>query len=162
MPEVIDSSNITNPKYRYIYLYLFRSRCMAIQISPGINVSEIDLTTSVPAVSTSVGAFAGTFAWGPVLAVTAISNQVQLVSKFSEPDTNTATSFFTAANFLSYASALFVVRNSSTGQLNASANGSGVLINNEGAYFNTWYTTAQASCSSVARYPGRIGSSLKV
>ena len=135
---------------------------MAIQISPGINVSEIDLTTSVPAVSTSVGAFAGTFACGPVLAVTTVSNQVQLVNTFNEPDNNTAISFFTAANFLSYASAIQIVRNSGTGQYNASANGGTITINNEGAYFNTWYTTAQANCSSVARYPGRIGNSLQV
>ena len=35
---------------------------MAFQLSPGVNVSEIDLTTIVPAVATSVGAFAGPFA----------------------------------------------------------------------------------------------------
>ena len=39
---------------------------MAFQLSPGVNVSEIDLTTIVPSVATSIGAFAGQFAWGPV------------------------------------------------------------------------------------------------
>ena len=37
---------------------------MAFQLSPGVNVSEIDLTTIVPAVSTSTGAIAGVFRWG--------------------------------------------------------------------------------------------------
>ena len=32
---------------------------MAFQISPGVNVSEIDLTTVVPSVLTTAGAFAG-------------------------------------------------------------------------------------------------------
>ena len=34
------------------------------QVSPGINISEVDLTTVVPAVSTTVGAIAGVFRWG--------------------------------------------------------------------------------------------------
>ena len=34
---------------------------MAFQISPGVNVSEIDQTTVVPAVLTTAGAFAGKF-----------------------------------------------------------------------------------------------------
>ena len=32
---------------------------MAFQVSPGINVSEKDLTTVVPNVSTNIGAFVG-------------------------------------------------------------------------------------------------------
>ena len=32
---------------------------MAIQVSPGVNVSEIDLTTTIPPVSTTVGGIAG-------------------------------------------------------------------------------------------------------
>jgi hypothetical protein len=39
---------------------------MAFQVSPGINVSEIDLTTTVPALATTVGGFGGVFRWGPV------------------------------------------------------------------------------------------------
>ena len=38
---------------------------MAFQISPGVNVSEVDLTTVVPSVLTTAGAFAGNFVWGP-------------------------------------------------------------------------------------------------
>ena len=39
---------------------------MAFQVSPGVNVSEIDLTTVVPSVATTTGAIAGVFRWGPV------------------------------------------------------------------------------------------------
>ena len=39
---------------------------MAFQVSPGVNVSEIDLTTIVPAVQTTNAGIAGHFRWGPV------------------------------------------------------------------------------------------------
>jgi hypothetical protein len=38
---------------------------MAFQLSPGVNVSEVDLTTVIPSVLTTAGAFAGNFVWGP-------------------------------------------------------------------------------------------------
>ena len=38
---------------------------MAFQISPGVNVAEVDATTVVPSLQTTAGAFAGTFQWGP-------------------------------------------------------------------------------------------------
>ena len=40
---------------------------MAYALSPGVTVVEKDFTSIVPAVSSSVGAFAGAFQWGPVL-----------------------------------------------------------------------------------------------
>ena len=38
---------------------------MAFQLSPGVNISEIDLTNVTPAVATTEGAIAGVFRWGP-------------------------------------------------------------------------------------------------
>ena len=38
---------------------------MPFQVSPGVNVSEIDLTTVVPAVATTTGAIAMQSKWGP-------------------------------------------------------------------------------------------------
>jgi phage tail sheath protein FI len=52
---------------------------MAFQLSAGVNVSEIDLTTVIPSVATSTGAFVGPFAWGPCSEVTTISDEVRLV-----------------------------------------------------------------------------------
>jgi len=84
---------------------------MAFQVSPGVNVSEIDLSTVVPAVSTSTGGIAGVFRWGPINERILISSEVELARRFGKPKTgfNTET-FFTAADFLSYSNALYVVR----------------------------------------------------
>jgi phage tail sheath protein FI len=87
---------------------------MAFQVSPGVNVSEIDLTTVVPAVSSSVGALAGVFRWGPVDERTLVSSEIELVDRFGKPTNHNAETFFTGANFLSYGNALFVVRAANT------------------------------------------------
>ena len=55
---------------------------MPFQLSPGVNVTEIDLTTIVPAVSSSTGAIAGVFNWGPVNERILIDSETTLVSTF--------------------------------------------------------------------------------
>ena len=50
---------------------------MAFLVSPGVQVNEVDLTNVVPAVQTTIGAFAGVFERGPVLEVTNISSEEQ-------------------------------------------------------------------------------------
>jgi len=95
---------------------------MAFQISPGVNVSEVDLTTVVPAVSTSVGAVAGVFKWGPVGERTLVSSEIELVSKFGKPTNHNPETFFTAANFLAYGNALYVARAGNTVPNTAFAN----------------------------------------
>jgi hypothetical protein len=87
---------------------------MAYQVSPGVNVTEVDLTTVVPGVATATGALAGVFGWGPVGERILISNENQLVSTFGKPNANNAETFFTAANFLSYGNALQLVRAANT------------------------------------------------
>ena len=59
---------------------------MAFLVSPGVNTSEIDLTTAVPAVGTSTGATVGFFRWGPANTVIQISSESDLVQKFFAPD----------------------------------------------------------------------------
>lgn len=83
---------------------------MAFQVSPGINVSEIDLSTTVPAVSTTEGAFAGYFNWGPVEKITLVDSQNTLAARYGRPDDDTYETFFTAANFLDYGNKLYVAR----------------------------------------------------
>jgi len=134
-------------------------------LSPGVFVTEVDLTTSIPAVSTSTGGFAGVFNWGPVLQVTPVSSEQQLASitsGFGFPDVNTATSFFSCTSFLSYSNALNIARAAGTGQKNATANGAGTVINNSNDYFNNVYSTYVAGNPWTARYPGALGNSLKV
>jgi hypothetical protein len=145
---------------------------MAFQVSPGINVSEIDLTASIPSVAVSTGAIAGAFKWGPANTVTQITSETDLVSKFGAPDNGTANVFFTAASFLAYSNDLYVVRaanasssfnataNSNTATGNAAAN---THIPNEAYYLNNQYNgTAEANTGFVARYPGDRGNSLTI
>ena len=80
------------------------------QVSPGVQVKEIDLTNVVPAVSASIGGYAGDFGWGPVDEITLVSSEKILASKFGKPSVDKVTDFMSAAYFLNYAGALRVVR----------------------------------------------------
>jgi hypothetical protein len=83
---------------------------MAFQLSPGVLVTEKDLTSIVPAIATTAGGFAGPFQWGPVDQVTTVDSENRLVQFFGKPNDTVAQSFFTAANFLTYGNNLQVVR----------------------------------------------------
>lgn len=140
---------------------------MAIQVSPGINISEFDNTTVVPAVSTSVGAMAGVFQWGPGYIKTLVDSENTLVQKFGKPSANNYETFFTAANFLAYGNALYVVRAYSNTTYNAVANTAAqgnIQVDN----YDEWQavhvanTAEYANIAFLAKYPGSLGNSLKV
>ena len=150
---------------------------MPFQVSPGVNVSEIDLTTVIPAVSTTTGAFAGVFRWGPVGMPTLIDSEITLVNRFGKPTNFNPETFFTAANFLSYGNQLFVTRTANTsssnaeiGALNAvanvgTANALATVVKNDDSLEESGVVTnlaAETGVRFVARYPGAIGNSLKV
>jgi hypothetical protein len=101
---------------------------MAFQVSPGVLVQERDLTRIIPAVSTSVGAFAGQFSKGPLDEIVTVSSEQELVDTFGKPNSSNFEDWFSAANFLQYSNALRVVRATNTGLLNATSNTSGILI----------------------------------
>ena len=147
---------------------------MPFQVSAGVNVSEIDLTTVVPAVSTTEGAFAGVFRWGPVNKATLITSEDDLVNRFGKPTNHNPETFFTAANFLAYGNALYVTRaadttdtesSGNTGVTSAFANtGSvssiaGQIVENDDDYDSV---TFDSDVQWVARYPGELGNSLKI
>jgi hypothetical protein len=134
---------------------------MAFQISPGVNISEVDLTTVVPSVATTVGGLAGDFAWGPVEEVYNISNEIRLVDTFGRPTSNTFGHFYTAANFLSYGSNLRVVRAANTGTLNATTSNVGIQIKNSTDY-ETNHSSGSGNDDFVAKWPGTLGNSLGV
>lgn len=100
---------------------------MPFQLSPGVAVVEKDFTSIVPAVSSSTGAFAGTFPWGPVLVPTTVSSENELVRLFGKPSDENAQSFFTAANFLSYTNNLLVVRADTVNHRNAVSTQTGTV-----------------------------------
>jgi hypothetical protein len=97
---------------------------MPFQLSPGVAVVEKDFTSIVPAVSSSIGAFAGAFPWGPVMEPTTVGSENELVRRFGQPNDSNFQSFFTAANFLSYTNNLLLVR-ADAGHLNAVATQTG-------------------------------------
>ena len=141
---------------------------MAFQVSPGVNVSEVDLTTVVPAVSTTEGAIAGVFEWGPVEQRVLVDSETSLVSRFGEPKASNFETFFTASNFLNYGNKLYVVRTVSSAALNSTGivsgsggNTSGVLIKNK-VEFDAGSYTANADHIVIAKYPGAKGDGLKV
>jgi len=137
---------------------------MAFQLSPGVNVSEVDLTTVVPSVLTTAGAFAGTFAWGPADKVILIDNELNLINTFGKPDSNSATSFFTSASFLAYGNNLSVVRAVGATSNNATASGSNIQIKNSDVFEAAYLSANNANTfgAFVARYPGTLGNSLSV
>lgn len=142
---------------------------MPFQVSPGVNVSEIDLTTIVPAVSSTEGAFAGVFKWGPIEDRILISNEDELVTTFGKPNANNFETFFTAANFLAYGNQLYVSR-AAANAYNAIANSgpmpnSNVIVKNISNYETqkgTLETTPYANLQFVAKYAGDLGNSLKI
>ena len=135
---------------------------MAFQVSPGVLVQEKDLTRIIPAVSTSTGAFAGQFSKGPLDEIISVSSEQELVSTFGKPDVNNFEYFFRSAIFLQYSNALRIVRANQTSQLNATAGGSGLLVNNRQDYEDN-YSTGQASVGTfAARSAGAWGNSLCV
>ena len=133
---------------------------MAFQLSPGVNISEVDLTTVVPSVATTVGGIAGEFTWGPANTIVTISNENELVDRFGKPDANSANAFFVAANFLSYGSDLRVVRAVGTNTKNAGVD-AGVLVRNEIDY-QTNQQTVSNSNFFLAKYAGTLGNSIGV
>ena len=74
---------------------------MAFQVSPGVLVQERDLTRIIPAVSTSIGAYAGEFRKGPLDEIVTISSEAELVDTFGKPDANNFEHFFQRSQLLS-------------------------------------------------------------
>jgi hypothetical protein len=135
------------------------------QVSPGVNISEIDLATGVPAVSSTEAAIAGVFRWGPVGQRFLVTSEPELAAKTGKPSNLNAETWFVASSFLSYADALHVVRVSGgtsamavfPGSVAPAANTQ--TVNNSDAYAGV---TFSANVAYVARYPGDLGNSLRV
>ena len=142
---------------------------MPFQVSPGIVVTERDLTTVVPNVATSIGAIGGSFQWGPVLERQTVTTENDLVRIFGEPKDTAGSSmvvesFHVAANYLAYTNNLIVVRNVGTSALNSVVGdgdaGTPTVVQNI-----VDYDSDIASFTDqlfIGKYPGAKGNSLKV
>ena len=135
---------------------------MAFQVSPGVLVQEKDLTRIIPAVSTSIGAFAGEFRKGPIDEVTTISSEQELVSTFGKPDSSNFEDFFSAANFLAYSNALRVVRVQNSSVSNATESGSTFVIKNLTDYVDNYADGSGSVGLWAARTAGAHGNNLKI
>ena len=135
---------------------------MAFQVSPGVLVQELDLTRVIPAVSTSIGAFAGEFRQGPVDEIVTISSEQQLTEQFGKPDANNFEDYFSVANFLQYTNNVKVVRVTNSGLLNASSDGTGTLIKNTDDYLNNYAAGQGVVGTFAARTGGAWGNNLQV
>ena len=157
---------------------------MAFQLSPGVNVTEKDLTTIVPAVATTNAGMVGVFDWGPVNQRVLVDSENNLVQLFGTPNDTNFEWWFSAANFLGYGNNLQVVRAGVTGMVNANPAGyqgetgmtdggvSGATayvigpFRDESSFVENDTELEEAQANKVgpffARYPGSKGNSLEV
>lgn len=133
----------------------------SFQLSPGVDIQEVDLTSVIPAVATTPGGFAGEFTWGPCNQVVTVSSENQLAQVFGTPTTTKFRDFMTAASFLTYGGALRTVRALSSTANNASATGSTLVIEN-GDDYGLNHSSGAGSNRWGAKYPGALGNALSV
>ena len=132
---------------------------MASLISPGITIKERDLSNAVVTNALAItGAFASTFAKGPVGEIVNISSQKELLDTFGKPNSNNAEDWFVASEYLNYGGRLAVVRAATAG-LNSANSGSNtsLLIENQ-----TDFESTSLGEDFVARTPGAWGNALKI
>lgn len=143
---------------------------MAFQISPGINITEIDRTGVVnQIVSQTTAAYVGKYKWGPVNEITTVRTENELIAGFGYPTEGNYLDFFSAANYLGYGAPLQLIRCGSTASKVATRNGAGfsgpAIWNDEKWESLTNYgSTAATGVTGVlcAKYVGDYGNSLKV
>jgi len=136
---------------------------MPFQVSPGVAITEKDLTTVIPNVSTTIGGIVIRGEWGPCNERVRIESENELVKLFGEPKDNNYEYFWPAANYLAYSNNLLVVRAIDTSDAKNSAVGdASVIAENGDAYDARVDTAAFANQLFVAKYPGTKGDSLKV
>jgi hypothetical protein len=112
---------------------------MAFSVSPSVIVREVDASAVIPASATPPAAIAGVFRWGPVNESILVTSEDDLVARFGKPTDDNYETFFTAADFLAYSNALYVVR----------------------AHDDAENSIAD-STNFKAKYPGELGNSLQV
>ena len=131
---------------------------MASQVSPGVVIRERDLSTGVlVGVSGLRAGIASSFRSGPVGKITNIGSERELINTFGAPAEANAADWLVASEFLRYGGQLAVVR-ATTGVLNATLDGSAVLVGSKEDYD----AGAGSSEKFVARTAGADGNNLHV
>ena len=154
---------------------------MGFLVSPGVEVKEIDLTNVIPALSTSIGGFAGRFKWGPAGSLQTVSSENDLAEIFGKPDGTTARVFLQAAGFLKYGNTLKISRavealsggeaivtadtisaTAGNGGAAMAANTNLVQIKDLADFEQQADTLAGTTITAIARCPGEYGNSLRI
>ena len=131
---------------------------MASQVSPGVVIRERDFSNATLVGTSSIrGAIASSFAKGPVGKITNIGSERELIDTFGAPVEANAGDWLVASEFLRYGGQLAVVR-AATGVLNATLDGSAVLIGDKDAFD----AGVGASEKFAARSAGAAGNNLRV
>ena len=136
--------------------------------SPAITVKEVDLSGFVPNVQSTTGAFVGNFRWGPAKKATLVDSEATLAEKFGSPTATGAVDFLSAAQFLRYSSAMFVVRELTSAAKNATSSSSVVTnVNNRDHWEEVKASFGADSGDTnvgawIAKWAGALGNSLKV
>ena len=130
---------------------------MASQVSPGVVIRERDFSNAVVVGASAIrGAIASSFRTGPVGKIVNIGSERELIDTFGTPSEANAGDWLVASEFLRYGGQLAVVR-ATTGVVNATESGSGVLIGDKDAF-----DAGVTSEKFAARYAGTEGNNLSV
>ena len=130
---------------------------MASQVSPGVVIRERDFSNAVIVGATAIrGAIASSFRTGPVGKIVNIGSERELIDVFGTPSESNAGDWLVASEFLRYGGQLAVVR-ATTGVVNATESGTGVLIGDKDAF-----DAGVTSEKFAARYAGTEGNNLSV
>ena len=138
---------------------------MAFQLSPGVQVTETDLTSVVPAVGTSIGGAAGRFEWGPIDEIVDISTENELVNRFGKPPAlqGSYETFFAVSSFLSYTGLCKVIRAADSAAKNATSATASVLIKNRDTYDANYAGGSSDGYGMwAAKWAGDLGNGLVV
>ena len=128
---------------------------MAFSVSPSVIVREVDASQAVPAVATPPAAMAGVFRWGPVNDPVLITSENELVDRFGKPTDGNYETFFTAADYLAYSNALYVVR---ADDGSATATNTDIILDSN----NNIDMTKTTYGAFEAKYPGSLGNAIEV
>jgi hypothetical protein len=113
---------------------------MALYLSPLVDVNEIDLTTTIPAVATSIGVLVLRNSWkGPELKRQLVNSVDELIDIFGEPENVSYEDIFSGIGFLKYGVNLYCTR-----ALAPSATFAGVYGTTISAGTVTQYTSGNA------------------
>lgn len=139
--------------------------------SPGIRITETDLSQAIIQAASTPAGLAGLFSWGKVNEPI-IVNANTLPNLLGAPTNNNAETYFTVANYLSYTNTAYVTRVVANDVYTAIAvTPNSNTVNNTVAILNTDNYEAQVTSAGyttnteilwAAKYPGALGNSLEV